>query len=648
MYITKRSGHNPHIRANQELHWMSYAAFNWSPYYDKETQTTHALFRAMTQPDLLAQGPRFSMSSIGYTCSNDEEHFSNYKQFIYPEHEWERYGCEDPRVTKIGDTFYIFYTALSAYPFASGGIKVAVATTKDFKTIEEKKLVTPFNAKAMTLFPEKINGKFTALLTVDPDEPPAKMAIIQFEREEDIWDQGYWHDWYTKIDDHILDPRKNDQDHCEVGAAPVWTKDGWLLIYSHIQDYFNEDHRIFGIEALLLDHNDPRKIIGRTTGPILVPEQIYEKEGQYKNIVFPSGAIILDDKLDIYYGGADSVCCMASVNVNHLLDSMLIERRKKFAVRAPENPLLEPIKEHEWESKLVFNPTTIDIGDTTYIVYRAMSEDNTSYMGCAVTRDGVTIDERFAEPIYVPRMDFELKKCHPTGNSGCEDGRATIIGDSIYMFYTAYNGISAPKVAYSKILISEFENRNWSAWSEPQLVTPENIDDKDACLLSEKIKDEYVIFHRIQHHVCLDTVPSLNFLESRLSKCIPLIGPRTGMWDGLKVGIAGPPLKTSEGWLLFYHAVSTDKMYRVGAMLMEIDNPGNIIGRTTDFVLEPEESWELVGEINNVVFPCGASVRGDDIYLYYGGADTLVGVATIKMSKILEILTWEKDSENLY
>ena len=277
-----------------------------------------------------------------------------------------------------------------------------------------------------------------------------------------------------------------------------------------------------------------------------------------------------------------------------------------------------------------------------------MSEDNTSYMGCAVTRDGVTIDERFAEPIYVPRMDFELKKCHPTGNSGCEDGRATIIGDLIYMFYTAYNGISAPKVAYSKILISEFENRNWSAWSEPQLVTPENIDDKDACLLSEKIKDEYVIFHRIQHHVCLDTVPSLNFLESRLSKCIPLIGPRTGMWDGLKVGIAGPPLKTSEGWLLFYHAVSTDKMYRVGAMLMEIDNPGNIIGRTTDFVLEPEESWELVGEINNVVFPCGASVRGDDIYLYYGGADTLVGVATIKMSKILEILTWEKDSENLY
>lgn len=647
MYITKRSDHNPYIRPNQEHHWMALAAFNWSPYFDGETKTIHALFRAMTKTDLLAKGPNFSMSSIGYTCSNDEEHFSQYRQFIHPEYEWERYGCEDPRVTKIGDTFYIFYTALSEYPFKASGIKVAVATTKDFKTIDEKKLVTPFNAKAMTLFPKKINGKFTALLTVDPDLPPAKMAIIQFDTEEQIWDQGYWHDWYKNIDKHILDPRKTEQDHCEVGAAPLWTEDGWLLIYSHIQNYFNESERIFGIEALLLDHNDPKKIIGRTTGAILVPEKIYEKEGQYKNITFPSGAVIEDERLDIYYGGADSVCCKASVNLQHLLDSMNKERRKKNVVRFENNPILKPIHEHEWESKLVFNPTTVDIGDTTYIIYRAMSENNTSYMGCATTKDGFTISERFPEPIYVPRMNFELKKCHPTGNSGCEDGRATVIGDTIYMFYTAYNGVDVPKVAYASISILDFEKRNWDKWSTPQIVTPEGIDDKDACLLAEKIKNEYVIFHRVKHHMCLDTVPSLDFTESRLSKCIPLIGPRKGMWDGLKVGIAGPPLKTDVGWLLFYHAVSTDKMYRVGALLMELDNPGNIIGRTSDFILEPEETWELEGEINNVVFPCGASIRGDDIYLYYGGADTVIGIATLKLSKILEILTWEKDSEKL-
>ena len=644
MYITKRSDHNPFIKPNEEHSWRAYATFNWSPWHDEETHTIHALYRAMTKPDLLAKGPTFSVSSIGYTFSKDEEHFNKHEQLIFPEHEWERYGCEDPRVTKIGDMYYIFYTALSTYPFTAEGIKVAVATTKDFKTIDDKKLVTPFNAKAMTLFPKKINGKFTALLTVDPDLPPSKIAFIQFDNEEQIWDQGYWQDWYANIDDHIFDPRKKEDDHCEIGAAPVWTPEGWLLVYSHIQKYFDEDGRIFGIEALLLDHNDPKKIIGRTTGPILVPEKSYEKVGQIKNIAFPSGAVIHEDRLDIYYGGADSVCCMAAVNLQHLLDSMNIEKRKELVIRYDENPILSPIPEHEWEGKLVFNPTTIDLGEKTYIVYRAMSEDNTSSMGAAVTTDGYTIDERFKDPIYVPRMDFEMKKTHPTGNSGCEDGRATIIGDTIYMFYTAYNGVEVPKVAYSSISISDFEDKKWDKWSKPQIVTPDNIDDKDACLLAEKIKDEYVVFHRVAHHICMDTTPSLDFSNNRINKCIPLIGPRDGMWDGLKVGIAGPPIKTDAGWLLLYHGVSTDKNYRVGAMLMELGNPGNIIGRTSDFILEPEESWELEGEVNHVVFPCGASVRDDSLFIYYGGADTVVGLAAVELQKLLDILTWKQGS----
>ena len=214
------------------------------------------------------------------------------------------------------------------------------------------------------------------------------------------------------------------------------------------------------------------------------------------------------------------------------------------------------------------------------------------------------------------------------------------------MFYTAYNGIDVPKVAYSSISLDDFEARSWDAWSTPQLVTPDTVDDKDECLLAGKIKDQYAVFHRVAHHICFDTVPSLDFEKNRIDKCIPLIGPRHGMWDGVKVGIAGPPITTDAGWLLLYHAVSTDKFYRVGAMLMELDNPGNIIGRTTDFILEPEESWELEGEINHVVFPCGASIRGDDLLIYYGGADTVIGVATTKLSWLLDILTWQQDSDD--
>lgn len=647
MYIVKRSEHNPIINPSTEHGWASYATFNWCPILDDQKRV-HVVYRAMTQPDLLLDGPRFSISTIGYAWSDDEQHFHEHKEFIYPEYPWEKFGCEDPRVTRIDDTYYIFYTALSEYPFRAEGIKVAVATTRDFKTLDSKSLVTPFNAKAMTFFPNRVNGKLTALFTVNPDRPPAHLAIVQFDTVEDLTNPEFWSLWYARTDGMKLLLNRDEGDHCEVGAPPIWTEYGWLVIYSHIQNYFDESKRVFGIEAVLLDHQDVSKIIGRTRGPVLVPEEPYERVGQIPDITFPSGALLEGDDLHIYYGGADTNSCMASVNVEHLIASMLPHERRELVQRYENNPILKPIRDHQFEEKLVFNPTTVDVGDTTYIIYRAMSDDNTSSMGGAITRDGVTIDERFAEPIYVPRAPFEQKKGDPHGNSGCEDGRATVIGNTIYLFYTAYDGIHTPQVAMSTISVEDFTNRQWEKWSYPILVTPDNIDDKDACLMAEKINNEYWVMHRIKHHVCLDTVPELDFAIHRLNRCIPLIGPRFGMWDGLKVGIAGPPLRTDKGWLLLYHGVSDDKYYRVGAMLLELDNPSNIIGRTADFVLEPEESWELYGEINKVVFPCGATIRDEHIYIYYGGADTVVGVATARLDWLLDVLTWKQGNDNWY
>ena len=95
--------------------------------------------------------------------------FPDRKPLIVPEYDFEKYGCEDPRVTKLGSKYYIFYTALSNYPFNADGIRVAMAITKDFKKIDKKALVTPFNAKAMALFPAKIGKKIAALVTVNTD-----------------------------------------------------------------------------------------------------------------------------------------------------------------------------------------------------------------------------------------------------------------------------------------------------------------------------------------------------------------------------------------------------------------------------------------------------------------------------------------------
>src|SRR5690606_5150522 len=143
-------------------------------------------------------------------------------------------------------------------------IKVACALSKDLETIDEKHLVTPFNAKAMALFPERVGGKITVILTAHTDEPPAKIVIAQADRLEELWDLSFWENWHARIDDNRLNPLRSEQDHVEVGSAPIKTKEGWLVFYSYIEHYFGGGQRVFGIEAMLLDLEDPRIIRGKT------------------------------------------------------------------------------------------------------------------------------------------------------------------------------------------------------------------------------------------------------------------------------------------------------------------------------------------------------------------------------------------------
>ena len=116
------------------------------------------------------------------------------------------------------------------------------------------------------------------------------------------------------------------------------------------------------------------------------------------------------------------------------------------------------------------------------------------------------------------------------------------------------------------------------------------------------------------------------------------MAPRPGMWDSTKIGIAAPPLETEAGWLLLYHGVSDEGIYRIGAALLEFHNPANVISRTADYIFEPKEEYELKGIIDNVVFPCGAVIRDNTVFIYYGGADKVVGVATLDLKRVLEAL----------
>lgn len=637
--IIKRFEKNPILKPNKNQSWEAEAVFNGCPI--QKGNKIFLLYRAVSLPHYHATAKtKLMVSDIGIAESKDGVNFYNRKRFIAPEYEWEKIGCEDPRVTKLNNKYYIFYTALSSWPPRAENIKVGMAISKDLEKIEEKHLVTPFNAKAMALFPEKINGKMWAVLTVNTDRPPAKICLASFDKEEELWSETYWQKWYKNFSaeggKYSLPLQRRPQDHIEVGAPPIKTKYGWLLIYSYIRNYFAGE-RLFGIEAVLLDAHNPLKIIARTETPILTPDEYYEQIGLVPNIIFPSGALVKKDWIHLYYGAADTTCCLAFIELPSLLEQMLEKEKRTIKLnRAKENPVIVPNKEHPWESKATFNPAAIYLDGKVRLVYRAQSLDNTSVLGYAVSHDGIHIDERLPEPIYIPREPFE-QKLQPGGNSGVEDPRLTQIGNKIYMLYTAFDGKNPPRVALTSISTKDFLAQKWN-WVKPVVISPPDFDDKDALIFPEKLNGKYIFVHRVGGDIDFATIPTLSFKDGDWLEEYRWLFPRKGWWDSKKVGAAAPPIKTKEGWVMLYHGVSEDGVYRVGAVLLDTKNPLKIIGRTDNPIFEPEASYEKEGQVRNVVFPCGNVLIDKTLFVYYGGADQVVGVATADIDKLLRVL----------
>ena len=641
MSILKRVPENPILKPNQQNVWEHDGAFNGCVTFVDGVY--HMVYRALSSSQV-QNGVGMQVSSIGYAKSFDGINFTDHKQLVTPTQDWESYGCEDPRITYMDGKFYIFYTALSVYPFTAYGIKLAVAVTKDFNEVE-KHPVTTFNSKAMGLFPEKINGKYAALLTINTDIPPAKIALAYFDTEDQIWSPYYWTEWYENANNHMYHLMRDVGDQVELGSPPIKTDRGWLVIYSYIKSYMS-NQKNFGVEAILLDLEDPLKIIGRTEGSLLNPEEKYETEGNVPNITFPSGALIHDGNLMIYYGAADTSTALASCNLNDLLDTIKpIEspipsesypQPKKFT-RFEGNPIITPTLELEWQALATYNPTAIFEDGKVHIIYRGQATSGVSYFGYASSKDGFHIDENLDYPIYVPRENFE-KNTKPTGNSGCEDPRITKIGERFYMTYTAYDGTNPPRVALTSISVQDFLSKNWN-WEIPKLISPPGVDDKDACIIKKGTGDGYIAFHRLGNVIWLDFLRDLDFPERKYLTGGIMAQARPDKWDNIKIGIAGPPIETEHGWILLYHAVCNPGfVYKIGAMLLDYEDPRKVLARTEEPLLEPEKDYELNGLVPNVVFACGSVVMNGVIYMYYGGADSVVGVATMPLNSLLDVL----------
>lgn len=289
------------------------------------------------------------------------------------------------------------------------------------------------------------------------------------------------------------------------------------------------------------------------------------------------------------------------------------------------NPILKPVKEHTWESGRVFNCAAVYDGGKVHLLYRAMSEEElsegryVSRLGYASTSDGFHIDERLERPVFVPERSFEYR--------GCEDPRITRIKDDYHMCYTAYGEIA--QVAMTSIRVQDFLGHRW-IWGDRTLAFPQ-VDDKDAVLFPEKIGGRYVMYHRIPPHIWV----AYSYDLRRWFGCSIVMAPREGNWDCKKIGAGAPPIKTEEGWLLIYHGVDEKMVYRLGIALIDLRDPERVLYRAEEPILEPKEDYEVHGAVRNVVFTCGAVLLDGELFVYYGAADTVIGVATADVSELL-------------
>jgi predicted GH43/DUF377 family glycosyl hydrolase len=329
----------PILTPRKEVSWEAKSVFNPSVIY--ESGIFRMLYRTFdekletTTPRLIRPGFYFKnqISYIGYAESKDGINFERRDTpFISPDTDCDRFACEDPRITKIGDTFYITYTAVDADlqrtekdMKSKANVRIALATTKDFVTVTKHGIIGPkIKSKAAAFFPEPVkNGKIACLMTVDSDSGNSRVVTKYYDSLDDItkttdkeWDEFLADNKPTLKTEWWL------QRGPELGAAPVKTDRGWLIIFS------NESMSAsWTIGAALFDLNDPDKLIARTSGSILQPVTDYEREGLVPNVTFPEGAVIVGDELFVYYGAADSVIGLATCKLKDLLD--YIESFKK-------------------------------------------------------------------------------------------------------------------------------------------------------------------------------------------------------------------------------------------------------------------------------------------------------------------------------
>ena len=297
--------------------------------------------------------------------------------------------------------------------------------------------------------------------------------------------------------------------------------------------------------------------------------------------------------------------------------------------RASPYPILLPDPGSVWETHNVFNPAVIHHGGLFHMFYRAQGLDWISRIGYAISQDGLNWN-RMRLPVLQPHDRSDAR--------GVEDPRVVEIEGRFYMTYTAFGndtfpegdptylgGGITPMIASSPNLI------NWERIG-PVVVGE---DDKDHVLFPRKIGGKYALLHRRRPDVWIAWSHDLRNWPA--SEMAPIYGPRSEPgWDSLSVGNNGPPIETEYGWLLINHGFDSDRVYRFGVVLLDLEDPAQVLHRSQAPIFWPLELWELRGDIPTVVFSCANPVVNGRVYVFYGGGDHAIGLATCSLAELLD------------
>ncbi|KAA6303666.1 MAG: 4-mannooligosaccharide phosphorylase [Candidatus Ordinivivax streblomastigis] len=309
-----------------------------------EGETVHLFYRAVREGNY---------STIGYCRLNGPLQVvqRDKEPLLYPQADYESQGVEDPRIVKIGDTYYMTYTAYDGVSAVG-----ALAVSNDLKHFEKKGIITsqftyaqfeelvqtkghqgdkyfrPYNNresytssgkkvyltdKNVVFFPRKINGKFCFLHRIKPD-----IQLVNVDKLEDLT-YDFWINYFLDFTQHIIFEPRHDHESSYIGGGcpPIELPEGWLMIYHSVRD--TTDGYVYSASAALLDLENPAIEIARLPYPLFTPKTEYELTGIVNQVCFPTGTALFGDRLYIYYGAADNCIACASVSVKELVKELM-------------------------------------------------------------------------------------------------------------------------------------------------------------------------------------------------------------------------------------------------------------------------------------------------------------------------------------